>query len=295
MYELAHSCSPICKLVCWFEKRGRSKAILGGVDVKRGFCRALSWLASHEFYQISCSWKSEWFVSDDLIPSLGDTASQILRMLPKIKVLCRDVSPMSYDEISAVSKSIVSLTCMKGFDFGPAHVDISSLIFTRLKKVDFKSEKDSDFQFIATVLKNSIPQGRGFLKSLFLMNSRSAYPTTNSSVGYAQFIPSLIKVIEVWFHSLMQKASYGLNVLQLNFNNMPETVNFDSSLDSIFRLDQITTLYGLYLVWEGMSVDKIKSSLRKQGGKKRWELLVLGEFDQDTNDAVTFPLRIDCR
>jgi hypothetical protein len=78
----------------------------------------------------------------------------------------------------------------------------------------------------------------------------------------------------------MKKASPGMSDLILIFNN--ENVNLDSCFDSIFKLDQIITLF---LVWEGISVDKIKSSLRKQGGKKRWETLVLGRVDQEMNDA----------
>jgi hypothetical protein len=92
---------------------------------------------------------------------------------------------------------MVSLTCLKGLDFDTAQVDVSSLIFPRLKEVRFVSEIASESQFITTVLENSIPQGRVFLKSLILMNSRSARPTTNSSVDYDQLIPSLIKIIEV--------------------------------------------------------------------------------------------------
>jgi hypothetical protein len=122
-------------------------------------------------------------------------------MLPKLVELRRYDYPMSFDELSAVSKSMVSLTCMKGFDFSTAQVDISSLIFARLEKVMVESEKDSDLQFITTVLENSIPQGQRFLKSLVLCRSPSDQPTTNSSVDYPQIIPSLIKVIEVRFHS----------------------------------------------------------------------------------------------
>jgi hypothetical protein len=72
--------------------------------------------------------------------------------------------------------NLVSLTCLKGVD--TAQVDISSLIFTCLEKVTFVSENESDMQFITTVLENSIPQGRGFLKSLFLRHIIVA--TTNS-------------------------------------------------------------------------------------------------------------------
>jgi hypothetical protein len=108
-------------------------------------------------------------------------------MLPKINVLCRIGSPMSFDELSAISKSMVSLICMKGFDFDHSHVDIRPLIFPCLEKVKVLSENDSDLQFIATILKNSIPQWRGFLKSLVLRNSSSSR-SVNSPVDNAQLI-----------------------------------------------------------------------------------------------------------
>jgi hypothetical protein len=73
-----------------------------------------------------------------------------------------------------------------------------------------------------------------------------------------------------------------LKYLQLAFNFLSETVNLDACLDSIFGLDQVTTLY---LVWEGMSLFKIKSALKKQGGKKILELIGLGRIDQEMNDA----------
>jgi hypothetical protein len=118
-------------------------------------------------------------------------------MLPKLEELRRYSSPMCYDELSAVSKDLVSLTCMKGFDFITEQDDISSLIFQRLENVLSKSENDSELHFITTVLENSIPQGRGFLKSLQLSIPPSALSTTNSSVVHAQFTASLIKIIEV--------------------------------------------------------------------------------------------------
>jgi hypothetical protein len=80
----------------------------------------------------------------------------------------------------------------------------------------------------------------------------------------------------------MKKASPGMSVLHLNFHPLLQTVNLDASLDAIFVLDQITTLY---LLWKRMSLDKIKSSLRKQRGKKRWERVVLGRVDQEVNDS----------
>jgi hypothetical protein len=89
-------------------------------------------------------------------------------MLPMLEELRGDNSPLSFDELSAISKNLVSLTCLKGFDFSTAQVDISSLIFTRLKKVRVESENYSELNFIVNVLENSIPQGQGFLESLCL-------------------------------------------------------------------------------------------------------------------------------
>jgi hypothetical protein len=128
---------------------------------------------------------------------LGNIASQILHMLLRLKVLRRDDSPMSFDELSAVSKNLVTLECLKGFAVDTAQVDISSLIFKRLERVKVKSENDSDLQFIATALENSIPRGRRFLKSLQLCNPPSDQPSSNSSVDFAQLSTSLIKIIEV--------------------------------------------------------------------------------------------------
>jgi hypothetical protein len=199
-------------------------------------------------------------------------------MLPKLKEFRREDTPMSFGEFSVASKNLVSLTCINGFDFNSAHVDMSSLIFTRLKKVKVESENDYDLQFIVNVLENSIPKGRGFLKSLDLIVTSSNSPV-NSTVNYAQVIPLLSKVIEVRFYS-NEYASPGMSDLQLIFNN--EHLNLDSCLDSIFGLDQITSLL---LLWNRMSLDKIKSVLRKQGGKKRWEIVCVGEVNQAINDS----------
>jgi hypothetical protein len=105
---------------------------------------------------------------------------------------------MSFYEFFAVSKNFVSLTCIKGFDFDTAKVDFSSLIFPYLRDAMVVSENESDFQFIVNVLENSIPQDRGFLKSLVLSHSPSLHPNTRYPVDYAQLSTSLIKVIEVW-------------------------------------------------------------------------------------------------
>jgi hypothetical protein len=61
-----------------------------------------------------------------------------------------------------------------------------------------------------------------------------------------------------------------------------QTANLEASFDSIFGLDQITTLY---LLWNRMSLDKIKFSLRTQGAKKKIEFVGLGKVDHAMNDA----------
>jgi hypothetical protein len=92
--------------------------------------------------------------------------SQILRMLPKLEELRRGDSSMPFDELSIVSKKLVSLTCVYEFDFDTADVDISFLIITHLENVKFVGKNASELQFITSVLDNSIPQGREYLKSL---------------------------------------------------------------------------------------------------------------------------------
>jgi hypothetical protein len=73
-----------------------------------------------------------------------------------------------------------------------------------------------------------------------------------------------------------------MSLLQLNFHHLSEAVNLDASLDAIFGLDQITNLY---LNWNRMSLENIKSALRKQGGKKGCEFLGLVGVDQEINDS----------
>jgi hypothetical protein len=86
--------------------------------------------------------------SFSIINLLGDTASQILRNLPKLEILRRDDSPLSFDELSTVSENLGSLECLKGFNFDAAQVDSSFLIFPCLERVRVESEKDFDLQFI---------------------------------------------------------------------------------------------------------------------------------------------------
>jgi hypothetical protein len=79
----------------------------------------------------------------------------------------------------------------------------------------------------------------------------------------------------------MKKASPELKIVSLCFNSILQTVNLDSSLDAIFGQDQITTLI---LMWNQMSLDKIKSALKKQRGMKRLEKILLSQVDQEIND-----------
>jgi hypothetical protein len=73
-----------------------------------------------------------------------------------------------------------------------------------------------------------------------------------------------------------------MSLLQLNFHPLLQTVNLNASLDDIFGLDQIINLN---LSWNRMSLENIKSALRKQGGKKRWEIVSLGQVHQEMNDS----------
>jgi hypothetical protein len=232
-------------------------------------------MASNEFYTISWLWRRQWFIFDSLILSLGDTASQILRMLPKLEYFGRDDSPMSFKELSAASKNLGSLTCLKGLDFDTSVADLSLLRFERLEKVDIECNNASEFQFIANVLENSIPQGRQYLKSLRLVDSDISIAGT---VDYAQLQSKSSRLD----FSLIIKTSPGLKYLQLAFNFLSETVNLDACLEDFFGLDQITTLY---LICFQISLEKIKFALRKQGGRKRWEEVALARLDQEMNDS----------
>jgi hypothetical protein len=211
-YDPARDSNLTCARVCGnWHKVSRLYAFwivyLGGEENARRFLAAL--VSNEAFAERNPGWprmnSTRSLVIDDvsglflILKSffVGDTASQILCMLPKLEELRRDDSPMSFDELSTVSKNLVSLACLQGFDFDHVGIDISSLVFPCLENVKLSSDNASDMQFIANVLENSIPQGRVFLKSLVLRSLRSAHPTTNSSVDYAQVKTSLIKVIEV--------------------------------------------------------------------------------------------------
>jgi hypothetical protein len=73
-----------------------------------------------------------------------------------------------------------------------------------------------------------------------------------------------------------------LTELRLSLFSQLDTVNLNSCLDAFIALGQITTLT---LYWDRFSIDMIKTALKKQGGKKRWEMVDLSEFDREMNDA----------
>jgi hypothetical protein len=133
-------------------------------------------------------------------------AVQILSKLPKLEELKRGgyytYNRMSVDELSAVSGTLISLTCEGGFNL-PEQADIPLLQFPRLENVDVWCKNASDLQFIATLLENSIPSsGHGLLKKLELV-----HPPAVPSISFAdteQLLKmSLTKVIKVstWFYN----------------------------------------------------------------------------------------------
>jgi hypothetical protein len=70
--------------------------------------------------------------------------------------------------------------------------------------------------------------------------------------------------------------------LNLSISPLFQIANLDSCLVAIFGLDHITNLY---LDWDRLSMEMIKSALKMQGGKKRWEIVGLSEFDRGMNDS----------
>jgi hypothetical protein len=112
---------------------------------------------------------------------------------------------MSFEELSAVSMNLVSLRCDFGLGFDTSIVDLSALIFPELETVEIESEKESDLQFFASVLENSIPQGRGCLKTLQLEYAPLDSPV-DEHVDYGLLAASLNKVIEVWISPPKEKG-----------------------------------------------------------------------------------------
>jgi hypothetical protein len=104
-------------------------------------------------------------------------AVQILRELPKLIALKRGFETlgnrtrnrMTFDELSAVSDKLISLTCKGGIELPPDQADLPFLQFPNLENVDVRCKNDSDLHFIASILVNSIPSsGRQSLKKLDL-------------------------------------------------------------------------------------------------------------------------------
>jgi hypothetical protein len=68
-----------------------------------------------------------------------------------------------------------------------------------------------------------------------------------------------------------------LKELTLSFSNELATANLDSCLGAIFGLDQISNLF---LCWNRLSVDLVKSSLIQQGTNKRLTKVYLTGIDR---------------
>jgi hypothetical protein len=88
---------------------------------------------------------------------------------------------------------------------------------------------------------------------------------------------------------LISQASTGLKELKLSLNPY-STTNLDYCLDFIFSLDQLAILS---LNWNQISIEKIKSSLNKQGPKKRlksFDLPGLGSLGRAMNDVDIFEI-----
>jgi hypothetical protein len=161
-------------------------------------------MAEHEFYKISCPRSVGWWFVIHLISSIGGLAVKILRKLSKLIALKRGFETlgnrarnrMTFDELSAVSDKLISLTCKGGIELPPDQADLPFLQFPRLENVVIWCKNASDLQLIATILENSISSsGHNFLKKLYLSSlSSDAYT-------YQLLSTSLTKVIKVstWF------------------------------------------------------------------------------------------------
>jgi hypothetical protein len=73
-----------------------------------------------------------------------------------------------------------------------------------------------------------------------------------------------------------------LKDLILFFNHLDDTSNLDILLDAIFSLDQLVIIS---LRWNRMSVEKIKSSMKRHGGTKRSTYFRLCGIDRAMNEV----------
>jgi hypothetical protein len=134
-------------------------------------------------------------VSRFLTHSSGDTATQILRMLPKLKVLRKEEHPICFSELSAVSSGLISLVCMSGFDIATSQNDLHALVFPQLEKAVLWSRSDSQLYDFVGFLENC--QGRGCLKILVVIKDREEETRDEPPLDNSRLRSSLVRVIEV--------------------------------------------------------------------------------------------------
>jgi hypothetical protein len=136
---------------------------------------------------------------------LGDTAAQILRKLPKLIVLERKGYPLSFDELSAVSPNLLSLSSGGGLNIDTFQIGLPLLSFPHLENVQIYSSNDSNLHFIIKILENS-SRRVGSLKSLELYRSTFQEIVlregTISTVDVVLLRTSLTNIIEVCFELL---------------------------------------------------------------------------------------------
>jgi hypothetical protein len=147
---------------------------------------------------------------------LGDTAAQILRKLPKLIVLERNGYPLSFDELSAVSSNLLSLSSGGGLNIDTFQIGLHLLSFPHLENVQIYSTNDSNLHLIIKILENSLSSSIrrvGSLKSFKLYRSTfqeiDLLEGTISIVDYGKLRTSLNNIIEVCFELTDQRRRQG--------------------------------------------------------------------------------------
>jgi hypothetical protein len=133
-------------------------------------------------------------------------------------VLERKGYPLSFDELSAVSPNLLSLSSGGGLNIDTFQIDLPLLSFPRLENVEIYSKNDSNLHFIIKILENSLSSSIrrvGSLKSLRLYRSTfqgtrlNLLEGTISTVDYGQLRTSLNNIIEVCFELTDQRRRQG--------------------------------------------------------------------------------------
>lgn len=123
---------------------------------------------------------------------LDDSVAKILRHLRKLELLVCEDCRLSYEMISAVSESIISLTCNSGLKINNLD-ESSSLSFERLEEIVATVRDKAEAVFLLEVLENSTLNSRPVsLKKLSLIRN-----VPHLDVGDTSIESSLIKVIAV--------------------------------------------------------------------------------------------------